>query len=353
MPSLYAFGNNPLYYFSQSGVSASTTGIADDFVQLAHMPFAVHSACVGAAYNNVPVTDTWIAVSNKGEIGYSTDLAGSWTNYYLDNGLVNIRRIILNQGRYIVIGAKKDPVTLSEKAVVYTTALGNQANDWYKAYESTDNHSMLFDCVALADTLISVGYKNGRLAPLILFSSDNGSNWTESTVDTSVIQGALYSVVIAGDALGQSPTAGYRLYLGGDGAISLFDFTSQTFYSLSDQFIVDGQKRPIYRMLANNSIQESQITTYNIVALQSNRVYYTANLFDWDSVQAPGYNFTSVAWCDLTSDPKWYLGVESMLNQYTGFTISTVPQSGGYQIPSNASLVGYNNGIQTHEFVIA
>lgn len=356
MPALYAFGNNPLYYFSQSGISISTTGNTDDFVQSAYNPFAVHSACVGAAYNDLPTTPTWLAVSNKGEIAYSTDLSQPWLKYYLNGGLVNIRRIILNLGRYIIVGAKKDPHTLAEQAVVYTTALGSQSTDWYQAYASVNTHSMLMDIVAVGNILIAVGYTNGRMLPLILTSENNGLNWQESTVDTNIIQGALYSVAVAGYAVDQTPTANTRLYLGGDGSMSLFDFTTQTFYSLADQFLIDGQKKPIYRIVSNNTYTITGIKTYNIIALQSSRLYYTANLFDWHRLNAPGYTFTSALWCDLDSIPKWYLGVESMLNQYTGFTIDTLVVSvsdGGYQIPANPVLVGFNNGIQTQEFVIA
>jgi hypothetical protein len=75
MTALYGFGNNSLYYFSQSGAVTSVVGDPTAFVPVGHTPFDVHSACVGAAYNSVPNPPNWIAVSNRGEIAYSEDLA--------------------------------------------------------------------------------------------------------------------------------------------------------------------------------------------------------------------------------------------------------------------------------------
>lgn len=354
MTALYAFGNNPGYYFSQSGISVSVTGNTNDFVGLTHTPFQVHSACVGAAYN--PVADTWIAVSNKGEIAYSDNLTEPWSTYYLSNKFVNIRRIIANQGRYVLVGAIKDPVSLSEKAVIFTTALGGNANQWYQAYTNTNSHSMILDITVvpsssnLPSTLIASGYNNGGLLPLLLISTDNGLNWSQVELDPNIIKGTIYSVAVAGDPLNATQAGSVKLYLGGTSSISVVDFSTNHLYLLSDQFFINGKSKPIYRIVANNSLGLSGITTQSLIALQSNNIYFSNNLFDWHSVQTPGYTLISAVWTDLQDAGTWYFGVESMLNQYTGFTMSA---PAGLPLPTNPQLVGYNNQIQAQEFVTA
>lgn len=367
MTALYGFGTNPLYYYNQSGVVQTPLGDPNQFVQLSYNPFTVHSSCVGAAFNPVPATDTWIAASNTGEIAYTTNTAGAWTRYRITNGattpLLNIQRIICHQGVYILVGAEKDPDTLQEYAVVYTTALGNAANTWYNAYKSTDNHSMILDVTPVANTtvLVAVGYKQGMQNPLILISSTGGLAWQEQSVDTNLIQGAIYSVAIAGNTINVAPTDTIKLYLGGRGWMAVLDFGTNQYYLLGEQFSSHHQRKPITRIVALNTYVSPspgviQIITSNIVALQGPRIYITSNLFDWSFREHLGYSFISAIYSDLDLQGTWYFGSASTLNQYNLWTLSTLPISVDNttykQIDLEQPTKSYNCGLQIQEFVL-
>lgn len=374
MTALYGFGNNSLYYFSQSGAVTSVVGDPTAFVPVGHTPFDVHSACVGAAYNSVPNPPNWIAVSNRGEIAYSEDLAQPWARYFLTQlpanitPLLNIRRIIVHLGLYIIIGSQKDPQTLHEYGVIYTSALGNAANTWYLAYKCTDSHSMIMDvsAVAATTTLVAVGYKQGMKTALLLVSSDSGLNWEEQSIDTNTIKGAIYSVAIAGNPINVVPADTIKLYLGGNGWVSIVDFATNQFYLLTDQFLLNGRPKPIYRLISVNSEDSpptGKIITSNIVALQNHKIYFTSNLFDWQTVEQPGYNFSSAAYSELFNSGTWYFGSESMLNQYNLFTLKTNPititrivndvsyTTTYHQIAEDQDLLKFNCVLQIQEFV--
>lgn len=368
VPVLYAFGDNPLYYFSQSGIAASAGADPNQFVPLTNTPFDVHSSCTGAARNTLPQTPTWIVVSNTGQLAYSTDLSMPWTKYHITYGaqneqqLINVRRLIVHLGLYILVGARKDPVTLNEYAVIYTTATGDATNSWYKAYESADPHSMIMDVTAVGttNTLVAVGYQNGIKNPLAILSPDLGQTWNNIPLDPTVFSSAVYSVAVGGDfnPPNNPTTVTTNIYFGGNGWISIYEqklfvntqSTTEKFYLLSDQFKVNNQAKPIRRIAANNTYAAGLIKTHNLIALQGDTVHYSNNLFDWQSLQQPGYHFVSAFYDTTYADGTWYLGTQSMLNQYNMFTLAAEDSQ---PIADDAQLLPHNIGIQAAEFILA
>jgi hypothetical protein len=99
------------------------------------------------------------------------------------------------------------------------------------------------------------------------------------------------------------------------------------------------------------------------VALQNHKIYFTSNLFDWQTVEQPGYNFSSAAYSELFNSGTWYFGSESMLNQYNLFTLKTNPititrivndvsyTTTYHQIAEDQDLLKFNCVLQIQEFV--
>lgn len=326
MSQLYAFGNNPLYYYSQSSVSMTNTG--STWSNTVSPPFATHASCVTAAVNTVANPDSFLAVANTGQFAYSNNLSGSWYRYYIDNGYVSIKRLINAGGNYIAVGHRKNPTTLEEHAVIYVSNSGATSGSWYKAYEQTDIYSGLMDVVNIpnTNTLIAGGYTNGLSNPFYLISLDLGTTW-QVQGNTSFLPSAIYSLLYAGN----------KLWFGHAGSVTLLDFQQgKLVYNRNWRF--QDQLKPIVRMAAN-----SVTTPTNIVALQSGQIHWTSTFYDWQMMNWPGYVFTAVTFFNQ----QWLVGISSMLSQYTGAQL-ILPST----LDSSAQLVGFNNQTQTHEFVV-
>jgi hypothetical protein len=316
--ALYAFGVDPLFYHTQSAVTTSEDGITWSRLSA---PFEVHEGCVSAAHN--AVTGDWVASNGGGSLSHTVDPTTTWQSYTMLNTFTNLRKVISNNGRFIAVGTRKDPTTNQEVAVVQTSTSGEDELAWSINSLSEYDHSGLTDVIHLGgDQLMAVGYKSGMTNYLALRSLDNGVTWSE--LFFLGVSGPIWCGVVQGT----------QIWLGGQGVI----FTNLNWST-------GGTYRSSLPLRAMNKAKPiTKITNVGtaVVACQSDQIWYTRTGYDWQSVRAEGYTFISAA----QFESLVFLGVSSLLNQYTAFTTTNLATSN-----EPVTLTGVNIGVQVFEYL--
>lgn len=316
--ALYAFGVDPLFYHTQSAVARSEDGITWSRLSA---PFEVHEACVSAAHNSV--TGDWVASSGGGSLSHTVDPTTTWQSYTMNNTFTNLRKVISNNGRFIAVGTRKDPATNQEVAVVHTSSTGVDEAAWSINSLSSYDHSGLTDVIHLGgDQLMAVGYKSGMTNYLALRSLDNGVTWSELVL--SGVAGPIWCGAVQGT----------QIWLGGQGVIfTNLNWSTSNVYSSSLSLKVQNKIKPITKL--------TNVGTA-VVSCQSDQIWFTRTGYDWQAVREEGYTFTSCT----QFESQVFLGVSSLLNQYTGFTTTNLGSDAEVVV-----LSGVNLGVQAFEYV--
>lgn len=314
--SLYAFGVNPQFYHTQSAVAVSEDGIT---WQALATPFEVHESCMSAAHNSG--SGDWVASSSSGSLSHTTDPTVAWQSYVMNNSFTNLRKVICNNGRFIAVGTRKDPTTNQEVAVIQTSTSGEDESAWDINSLSSYDHSGLTDVFVLqGNQLMAVGYRDGMADHLVLRSLDNGVTWSELVL--MGITGPIWCGTVQNT----------QVWLGGQGVIFTNpNWNSSNLYSSSLSLKVMNKIKPITKLATINT---------SVVACQSDQIWFTHTGYDWQAVREEGHTFTSAVQFGSLA----YLGVSSLLNQYTGFTTHL-----DHSMP--VQLTGINMGVQPYEFL--
>ena len=316
--ALYAFGVDPLFYHTQSAVATSEDGTTWSRLSA---PFAVHEGCVSAAHNII--TGDWVASSGGGSLSHTLDPTTTWQSYTMNNAFTNLRKVISNNGRFIAVGTRKDPTTNQEVAVVQTSTSGEDELSWSINSLSAYDHSGLTDVIHLGgDQLMAVGYRSGMNNYLALRSLDNGLTWSELVF--MGVSGPLWCGAVQGT----------QIWLGGQGRIfTNLNWSMSNMYSSSLSLKVMNKTKPITKL--------TNVGTA-VVACQSDQIWHTSSGFDWQAVREEGFTFTSCA----QFESQVFLGVSSLLNQYTGFTTTNLGSDAEAVV-----LTGVNLGVQAFEYL--
>ena len=316
--ALYAFGVDPLFYHTQSAVTTSEDGITWSRLSA---PFEVHEACVSAAHNTV--TGDWLATSGGGSLSHTVDPTTTWQSYTMNNTFTNLRKVISNNGRFIAVGTRKDPITNQEVAVIQTSTSGEDELAWSINSLSTYDHSGLTDVFHVnGDQLMAVGYGTGMASPLALRSLDNGVTWSELVL--TGVTGPIWCGAVQGT----------QIWLGGQGIIfTNSNWSTGNTYSSSLPLRAMNKAKPITKI--------TNVGTA-VVACQSDQIWYTRTGYDWLSARVEGYTFISAALWDSTV----FLGASSLLNQYSAFTTTNLAT-----LNEPVTLTGVNIGVQVFEYL--
>lgn len=313
MTQLYAFGQDPRAFYSQSLGSVAVENLDGSITWSSlSQPMKVHTGLKSAASDGT----VWISVGG-GYGSSSTNPAHTWLDYSIWQGWTNLTKIVHNGAEFYAVGFVKNSSNRDEQATVFTTNDGADSSVWVQQFLYPNSYSGFCDIASLGGSqLIAVGYQNGLNNALVAFTSD-GIIWQTLDLDPQ-LTGAIFSVSY--DAVSN------RIWLGGQGwiATGLWNQTA-TQFSISRNLRSNGKPRAV-TAIANNGNQ--------VVACQASNAWFSSNGTDWYAAAQPGYNFESAAWFAN----KWYLGCTSTLNQYTGFVMTINGLS--------PSLVGFNNGVQ-------
>ena len=316
MTNLYAFGLDPLAFYSQGLGRVSTDGV--NWTTLSK-PMPPKNRLASTATNGTH----WVGVG-PGVATSTQDPVGSWNSYSLWNGWTTLSKIIHNGSQFYSVGFEKNWSDLTERAVVFTTVSGGDASVWAQQYEHPQPTSGFCDIVSLgASTLLAVGWTEDLAQPLVAVTT-NGAEW--EPIELGIPTGAaVFSV--------SYHAATNRIWAAGQGWIATSLWTPGSLsWTVSENLLSNNRPRAI-TVLANQG-------SSNVIAAGASTVWYSRNGSDWYSLDAPGYTFTSAAFYQN----RWYLGCVSTLNRYTGFTVDT-----GLASPS---LEGYHSGVQATSLLV-
>lgn len=316
MTNLYAFGLDPLSFYSQALGSVSNDGVNWTTLPKPMPP-----------KNNLSSVATdgsiWIGVG-PGVASSSNDPAASWYAYTVWNQWVNFRKIIYHQTLFFAAGFAKKLNLLEEQACIFSTADGSDESVWVERYQHPNSYSGFYHIESLnTNGLVAVGYQNGITLPLICTSSD-GTVWNAIAVSSN-LEGPLFSA--------SYDISSNRMWIGGQGWIASGMWNQESTEWTVSKNLYSGNKPCAITVLANNGAS-------NVIAAGASTVWYSRNGTDWYSLDAPGYTFTSAAFYQN----RWYLGCVSTLNRYTGFTLDPTLDE--------PLLEGYHSGVQATSLLV-
>ena len=333
----YALGADPLAYFSKSKICRTQ----DDGATWTSLPapFVAHRNVVSAALGQVGADYHWIALSNGGDASISVVSAMSpnldpqtWCDYSFVAPAWQLNKVIYSNtsSSFVAVGFEKDYTTLAEQAVIVQTNTGYDSSTWAKTYQHMDTYSGLYDVAQLdSQNWFAVGYTQNFAAPLMLWSSD-ALTWTPVTLPPEV-NSPLYSVVT-------EPTTG-TVRISGNGFVSttVWQGIFGSSWVTNTRLLRNGQAKSITSLV--NTVGTGTITG---MALSGDTIFWSQNEYDYTGVTVAGYTFKSAYW----DGTKWYFGVTSRLNQFTGF-FGTFTQEANPRL----ELSGFNNGVHAYSWI--
>lgn len=316
MTNLYAFGQDPLSFYSQGLGSVSADGAT--WTKLSK-PMPARNNLASAATDGT----NWVAVG-PGVAASTLDPGATWNSYSLWNGWATLTKIIHNGTRFYSVGFEKNWSDLAERAVVFSTVAGGDASVWAQQYEHAQLNSGFVDVLSLGGSnLLAVGWEEDLAQSLAAVSTD-GTEW-EPIALGSAIPGAVFSATYH--------AASNRVWVAGQGWIATALWTPLSPEWTVSRDLFSNQRPRAITVLANNGAN-------NVIAAGASTVWYSRNGTDWYSLDAPGYTFTSAAFYQN----RWYLGCVSTLNRWTGFTLDPAL--------NEPSLEGYHSGVQATSLLV-
>lgn len=308
MTSLYSFGLDPRAFYSQSLGSESSDLVS--FVTLPQ-PMPEKTILRSVATNGV----NWLAVG-AGGASYTLDPTTAWSSYSIYNGWVNFNKVRVAQGTFFAVGSLKNSSTLEEQACVFSTTSGGDSSMWQERYQNPGVSSGYFDLAHLGGgELVAVGYQSTNLLPLISYSAD-AITWINLPVDS--LPGAVFSV--------DYDNGSNTIWVGGQGWTATGSWNSGGVnWTISSNLL--SRSRP-------KAITAIGHDATHVVAISGSTVWTSNNGVDWTGREQAGYTFSSLAKFQQT----WVFGCESLLQQYTGFSLDLTS--------SSPQLKGFNSGVQ-------
>lgn len=312
MTTLIAFGSRTQRYYTISATASTTDGAV---WSMGPAPFQDLGAAMTCAVNQLG--DTYVAFSNFGQASVSTNLV-DWAGYDVEIKHWLITRVIWSNDRFLAVGMEKNPITRGETATIWVSGNGLVAT-WARIWITLHPTSILFDVTSLGSSnLLAVGATNDLQQPLILWSQDWGSTWTP-VEPTEQMNGPVHSVA-------HDPVTD-RVWLGGRGWVATGVWNNDsTVWTVNQGLGV----KPITTLAYARDV---------LVALGGNTAWVSEGGSDWSSATAPGYQLLSAVRCF----DQWWIGASSLLNQHTGFVLD---------LTSGVELVGFNNGVAAHSWLV-
>jgi hypothetical protein len=306
MMNMYAQGSDPNYYYTKAAVSVSAD--AGHTWQLLPVPAFVTPEGVQQL---VPADDHWLCLSDAGGacVTDSLDMNTWGTPYKFKRVSVQPQHTvwISDDSHHVMVGWKKDAITLGEHAVCMKTARGVDDASWRLTFQHSDDHSAFTHmCVDTTHgDLFAVGRKQGDQA-LFMWSGDSGETWQEIPVPAAWNE-PLYHV------------SGTRnsLKIGSQGRILLVQWDGvQATFSTSQLLLSDQGRRKSVTWVQDQAQSSGVIHT---LACQQDQIWFSTNGVDYQKVTTPGY--TMVTGVPVADD--WLVAGHSLLNSATGFRVTT------------------------------
>jgi hypothetical protein len=281
--------------------------------------------------------NTWVGATNFGQITVSTDLQ-NWYNYDPEHKTWLINQISWGNNQIVAVGHEKNPASLAETGFIAVSTTGGPAT-WVRKYVSYQEPMCLFSVKYLGgNNWIAVGGKNDLSTPVCLYSSDGAETWTPISLP-SILTSAIYSVEASGIAQTQ-------VWLGGKGWVAYSSNWqgSNTVWTLNDSIKDNNQNKAVTKIYYRDTLDKELA-----VALTGSTLWYSADKISYQSLTKPGYQFLDANnfYNSTTQESVLYVSVGGLMNQYTGFKTSWVPNT-----TQEFTLTGFNNGVQAHSLIV-
>jgi hypothetical protein len=330
MTTLYALGCDPVYFYSKPSVAKLDTATNKWSPVVAPSFNSTATSCLKSA-----TTGTIVATaSTSGEIQTTDFLQQPWTSlpptgnppWMVSNLVAYKDKIFAVKDKIFAVGAIKNPITLLERAIISSDILTNQ----YSLLYNGDSGTFIYDMTFVDQNhWIAVGSKNDGANPLMIWTKDGGATWNDVDLSKNlVISGSLLSISYDSDSK--------KIFIGGTGYFAtnslqnLEDPNNPWVFYSNPSF--DDISRAVTRIKTFTTLQNNNKIT---IALSEDKIFYSFNMVDWQSVVQPGYQFCDV---EATNNQFWF-SADSLLTVSTVF-VGTLDKN------NVLTILGKNNGVQ-------
>lgn len=331
---LYAWGSDPNLFYSSPLAASSPDGIT--WTRLPGIPFAGETtSCALAAKSPAGI---WLVTNNTGNFSTSSDMI-QWTTITEPNPPWMIQDLTITTtsvtNNFLVAGMIKDPITFNEQAFVAVSPAQSQP-EWTICYQGEFDSIIHGITVVDPNNWIAVGSTAAGASPLLILTQDAGQTWENlSPPPAALAPGAVLYVWYDG----------LNIWCGGNSWFANAAWSADTVPTITNlPWSVNNLPKAAVTKIGSFEI-DSATTAY--IVLAGSTVWYSFNNTDWQSVSQPGYQFVSftVFANSALSQNQLYLGVSSLLNQYSAFV--------GDLKSKGMTLVGINNGVTELAWTVA